>query len=411
MLALNPSRFDITAKTIFGRAVLDNNESQFPRMVYEEHLRVWNGFFENSPRKETKEDFLESFEQILKAHRDNKFVNAFSKIPMSPTGNIANGSHRIASAILQNRKVVFEKATFNQPEPFNFAFFRDRGLSDNILDSMTLEYIRLSTKNLHMLLLYPHADQDNQAVIDIIESAGTVVREKTITVPNSGAINFIHQTYFGEKWASTTDQFSLIRKTVNTFGSGKGPHKVRAVLVEVEKPRTGLLREKQEIRKRFQSHHFVHTTDTKRECDIVSRMVFNANSLSFVSKRNLSQLTPRFDELFKDFDAVAPHEDRCIDSGGVLAAYGIRDVGGDLDYLYRADGLHPRESPGGISNHLSQSPFFTDSIDEILTNPGKHFFYLGHKFATLEVVRNMKKTRNESKDTRDILLIDKFLSK
>jgi hypothetical protein len=136
-------------------------------------------------------------------------------------------------------------------------------------------------------------------------------------------------------------------------------------------------------------------------------MIFNSNSICFINKQDLRKSTPRFDELLSEYDSLPAHDERCIDSGGVLAAYGLRDTGGDLDYLYRADGIHQRESPGRISNHLSQSQFFTESIDEIITNPQKHFYYLGHKFATLDVVRNMKIRRSEEKDKQDIYLINK----
>jgi hypothetical protein len=161
-----------------------------------------------------------------------------------------------------------------------------------------------------------------------------------------------------------------------------------------------------EIRARFESGHFIHTTDSRRECETVAGMIFNENSLFFLNRQTLWKPTPRFDELFEEYDSVGPNEERCIDSGGVLAAFGLRDTGGDLDYLYRTEGLHPKESPGGISNHLSQSQFFLESVDEIITNPSKHFYYLGHKFATLNVVGNMKSKRNESKDLLDISLIN-----
>jgi hypothetical protein len=88
-----------------------------------------------------------------------------------------------------------------------------------------------------------------------------------------------------------------------------------------------------------------------------------------------------------------------------LAAYGLRDVGGDLDYIYRTTGKHPKESPSRISNHLSEHKYFRDSFDEIITDPAKHFYYVGQKFATLKVVAGMKKNRNEQKDIDDISLI------
>ena len=405
--ALNHTRFDITAKTIFGRSFLEKNCSSYPKRVYEEHLRVWNGFFEKNPPKTTKEDFLKAYEQILASHRLKEFRNSSSRIPISPNGQISNGSHRIASAIVQDKKVIFERSAFTQPTKFDANFFREKGLSENILDSMTLEYLRLRQTNLHMVLLYPIANQHDQAVDSILDMAGVIINEKVVTIHQSGTINFIHQVYFGENWFSRENQTNLVNKTIESFGTNQaGQYKVKAILLEVNNSRGDLAQAKNEIRKQFSSHHFVHTTDTRRECLVVAKMIFNSNSICFINKQDLTKSTPRFDELFSEYDSLPAHDERCIDSGGVLAAYGLRDTGGDLDYLYRTDGMHPRESPGGISNHLSQSQFFAETIDEIITNPQKHFYYVGQKFATLDVVKNMKIRRNEAKDQQDIMLIE-----
>jgi len=41
--------------------------------------------------------------------------------------------------------------------------------------------------------------------------------------------------------------------------------------------------------------------------------------------------------------------------------------------------------------------------DEIIYNPPNHFYYRGIKFASLEMVKQMKSKRGEEKDISDLL--------
>ena len=405
LFALKSSRFDIVAKTFFGRAILSGNSSSYPEEVYSEHLRVWNGFFEESPKKTSKAEYIESFSNILEAHRLRSFESSKSPVPVTFDGEITNGSHRVASAILQRRKLVFKRFEFKPYEQYNYKFFAERGVQEKILDSMALEYLRISGKSLHVVMLSPTIDQEDEAVLEILEQVSNVVYEKSVNLSNTGALNLIHQTYFGEPWVNRRDQSALISKTNSFFGS-KGPtHRLRAILIETDKPLTEITKSKESIRSHFGSHHAIHITDHKRDTRIVSRMLFNSNSLHLMNHQDLLTPTPKFDQLLYEYSQQPPSEERCIDSGGVLAAYGLRDVGGDLDYLYRHDGLLKKESPGRISNHLSESIHYSDSIDDIVTDPAKHFYYLGLKFASLKVVGEMKSKRNEPKDQEDLKLI------
>jgi hypothetical protein len=403
--ALSSARFDISAKTIFGQAVLSNNQSSFPEEVYSEHLRVWNGFFEHLPKKTSKEEYIEAFNRILESHRRGSFDPDKSPVPMTFGGYITNGSHRVASAILQRRKLVFKRFEYQPQEHYNFKYFEQRGLHGRYLDAMALEYLRISNRTLHMVLLSPIIDQETKEVLEILEKVSNIVYEKRVHLSSNGALNLIHQTYFGEPWVSRRDQSGLISKTSSFFGTSEQKHKLRAILIETSKPLKEITKAKESIRSLLGNHHAIHITDHKWDTSVVAKMLFNANSLHHLNHQNLFTPTPKFDELLHEYSQQPPSEERCIDSGGVLAAYGLRDVGGDLDYLYRHDGILKRESPGRISNHLSESGYFSDPIDEIITNPTKHFYYLGLKFASLRVVGDMKNRRNESKDQQDLRLI------
>ena len=53
--------------------------------------------------------------------------------------------------------------------------------------------------------------------------------------------------------------------------------------------------------------------------------------------------------------------------------------------------------------------YYPISRDEIIFNPKYHFYFYGHKIATLEVIKEMKNNRNEKKDIYDIKIISKLI--
>ena len=88
-----------------------------------------------------------------------------------------------------------------------------------------------------------------------------------------------------------------------------------------------------------------------------------------------------------------------------MEMYGLRKAK-DIDYLHKNNydidctniGLHS----GIWENYYNINKY------EIIYNPENHFYFNGFKFATLKVIQEMKKKRNEIKDQNDIKLINKI---
>ena len=49
--------------------------------------------------------------------------------------------------------------------------------------------------------------------------------------------------------------------------------------------------------------------------------------------------------------------------------------------------------------------YYTKTKDDIIYNPENHFYFNGFKFVSLNILREMKKKRNEIKDQNDLKLI------
>jgi hypothetical protein len=50
--------------------------------------------------------------------------------------------------------------------------------------------------------------------------------------------------------------------------------------------------------------------------------------------------------------------------------------------------------------------YHAEELDNILFNPDNYFYFQGVKFLSINLLKKMKTNRNETKDVKDIKLID-----
>jgi len=154
--------------------------------------------------------------------------------------------------------------------------------------------------------------------------------------------------------------------------------------------------------------HSVHINDTQEETWKIVSSVFNGNSIHFLNNANILKSLPNFEKYFnlykksilnrKDF------HDFCVDASAVLSSYGLRDCR-DLDFL------HNNNQPDiatGINCHNKEEVYYKQGRHEIIHNPRNHFYYCGIKFASLNIVKEMKLFRAEEKDLYDCELMENF---
>ena len=99
---------------------------------------------------------------------------------------------------------------------------------------------------------------------------------------------------------------------------------------------------------------------------------------------------------------VTGKHDFCVDASAVLSAYGLRDCG-DLDFLHLNNLGYLAPS---ISCHNKEIRFYTVPKNDVIYDPRLHFYCHGVKFASLGIIREMKKNRDEHKDRIDVKLIE-----
>jgi hypothetical protein len=101
------------------------------------------------------------------------------------------------------------------------------------------------------------------------------------------------------------------------------------------------------------------------------------------------------------------HDAYCVDTGGVLSAYGLRNCS-DFDLILDKNFEAPFID-WGLNNFTREK--YGYNIDELLYNPRHHFYHKGIRFVSLAMVLEFKSKKGNQKDLADINLIQKFLFK
>lgn len=404
---LTPYRADVMAKYIYAKHRDWNSSCDFGVKIYYQHLKVWNNFWEEEPRKKNFEDFKVAFDSILTTVKEG-LESSLPPVPVNQNGVIANGSHRLASHLLYNKPIKTKKIQCND-FCADLAHLKKRKLEEKYLDAMALQYCELQP-NCYVMTVFPSAKGQENTILSILKKYAKIVYQKDVFLTENGGLNLLLTAYINESWVGNhKNNYSGLRyKAGNCFPKKLiSQNPMRVYLLEADSL-SSIKKCKTEIRSLFKIHNdSVHATDTHEQAVVLARALFNKNSLHCLNYRKLNSYSnfTRYIHSYKNWLAKNQYNEEwfCIDSSGVLAAYGLRDCN-DLDFLHHGETIDT-DVPSGIGSHNFQSTYYTVPIDTILFDPEYHFFYNGIKFCTLPVVKKMKMNRAEQKDLRDVDLI------
>lgn len=403
------NRFDIAAKTIYAQHYLKNTGIEFHKEIYLNHLEVWNNFHEKEPRKNTQQDFLSSFHEILVSIKENCFLSNIGTVPVFH-GLAVNGAHRIASCIAMDKDLDISKQNTNNGQlDCGYKYFKNKkdfvktGLQEIYSDEMALEFCRRK-KNLFTISLFPSHGNSIEEVSSLIEKNVRVIYAKDTNLTENGQFNYIHNLYYNESWIGPKSQGHPGVREKKKYCFDKGSN-IRVFLIEENNPNRLLVLKEQVRSLCGVGKHSVHINDTQEETWRIASCVYNKNSLHFLNNRKNSN-TPNFDDFLSSYrQLVLSRTDRhdfCVDSSAVLSAYGLRDCR-DLDFLH-LNNIHSLAPQ--IDCHNDCSHHYVKPKNKIIYNPRLHFYVYGLKFASIEVVKEMKMNRNEEKDKVDVKLME-----
>ena len=377
---LTHKRFDVVVKYLYAA----NLSSEFYKNAYKEHLKIWNGFHERNPKKNGFEEFDNAFKSII-----NNTVD--EPVPVNPDGHIANGAHRLAAALYHQRPINTRNTNSNENYPIeaDYKVFQKKGLQKHILQRTALEYAKLKS-NTHVICLFPVAHTRMDEVMNIIEKHSNIFYKSSEVLNATGQLGLVKEIYLSDGWAN---EKGIRKKCKQCF---RGMSQVTFVLIDAKNLET-VKEMKKEIRALFKvGNHSVHINDYHVDTIRIAKTVFNDNSIHFLNNRK-DVLLPNYKKLMSDTKS----DDNTIMTGStVLSLYGLRDCK-DIDLIYF-------NNPPVDSHNQYVGTLYKLTIDEMFNNPMYHLYYNGFKYVSLDVIKNMKKLRNEPKDVIDVKLAEQI---
>ena len=400
------NRFDLSFKLMFLKMI--SHDVKFAQKAYEEHIGAFSlGKFKEpgDSQKDNITNYIKVFHDIFNDIKNYGFDDNKSIIPISKNGSIANGSHRVASAIILGREIdcVYIGADYHI---YNYNFFYKRNVPIDIMDAAANAFVKYAT-NVFIAIIWPAAVGKNQEIDEILKN---IVYKKEVKLNANGAHNLISQIYYGEEWiGSVEDSFKGSQgKLVECF---KSFEPVRFVVFQSDFF-DEVTQMKEKIRNIFNiGKHSIHITDTSQETLRVARMAFNDNSIHFLNhaKPNKYISTSQKVGKFKEFlnKNKLNSSDVLLDSSITLSAYGLREAR-DTDFLC-ANNEKIKYKFESINTHDEELDHYEEGKLEMIYNQNLHFYFNDIKFISLAKLYKMKINRNEEKDANDCKLIESLI--
>lgn len=125
----------------------------------------------------------------------------------------------------------------------------------------------------------------------------------------------------------------------------------------------------------------------------------NDNSLHFLKCATFNKKF-KFNIFLKEYIFILKKyklniDDYCIDNGGILSSYGLRDAH-DLDYLtVSKNKIKNRDIGCENKNHEQEYKTLGYTIEDIIKDPKNHFYHYGVKFMSLEILKKFKFNRTK----------------
>ncbi len=371
---LCPERLDLAAKIAYIEAREKGGDMSFARELYRKHIEAFSEGYYTEPGDDNKtslDRFFSVFDELIDDYKENGFDSDKSLVPIGRDNIILDGAHRTACAIYFGGRV----AVISLPQfevNFNYRYFRDRRLSEEMLEYMATLYSRYASKPLYLACLWPVSTAAKRPVAtEIIAAQHGIVYDTSVMLKKNGLRNFMVQIYQHQDWIGTPE---------NHFAGVMG--KVDACFAPNASTETilfegGALEEVLQMKDLIQNvfmldKHAVHISDSNEETKLMASLLFNANSrhaLNYGMPDAFPQCYHRIKGL-KDTEAN-------LDMPATLAYYGIENVGDVV-----ADGI---------------------SFDEL--NPRTYFVFDGLKLPALSLVKKNLSTGNTNSYRKVIELI------
>ncbi len=416
LYALAPHRLDVIAWYLYLRSKVDSQDSPWDELLLHNVLRAKSLASKGTGFNDFYSIFLNDKDQtndILASLLKPVYELDISKGVLK--NRIVPPDIETAVALLYGFPVETSRLDSKNFAACGKTDLLEGGIQSIFLEHLIFEYIRLD-QNVYAVCSFSADDDTMGDLLGILDRLSHVIWSCHLRLNNSGKKSFVRLLYAHESWWDERRIHSFTQRVAEDRGV--------AVVFIKDTQKRGPRWIKETIRNEMYALHaarisphtpkvpHIHLTDTHTEAIWVAGSMLNENARAFLNSAPIS-FPPRFSHLIREYQIEMSARDNpyafCLDTGAVMAMYGIRDCN-DLDYIFIRPNNKPIVNPN-FECHNSQYEGFPLSVDELVSNPRFHFIYKNIKALTLDHVLSFKKTRRSVKDVGDSLLIESCIVK
>ena len=313
-----------------------------------------------------------------------------------------------------------------------------------------IKYCTVTNKNLAVIIIWPnHYNFINSLLIECSNYNFNIEYSGNLLANDKYYENLLRQIHYGKKWWDK-HIFTELNKRIN---SNYNFNKLQFLIISSNNLHKKIKNFKKIVRCKYNiDKSYFHISDP--DCNLhlgvqcscgVNENVFleetinhiymlkHNNTINYLSNSNFVY-EYKFHSYMKNYinwinsnkNDILSKDNFCIDNGGILAVYGIRDTH-DLDFLFSNSPnklIHINTNQKDIGcenlNHRLEYERLGLSIHNIIHNPNNYFYHLGFKFMTLDILNKFKFNRTHTigtghkqirdKDIRDYNLIKTKIS-
>lgn len=270
--------------------------------------------------------------------------------------------------------------------------------------------------NKGIILIWPkHNEFKNIMLGELEENNYKLLEDNFIDVNKNYITNLLREIHYGSEWWRE----NLLKEVEKRLTNDK-VQRLIYLIVESENIHLNFKKFKKFVREKYRldkSYFHLCDPDCKKHLGLncscptyVEEFKFEFNKhLNFIKNTNglhflmnsVYKENYNFYKYFGTYKTILEHnkldiDNFCVDNGGILAAYGIRDTH-DLDYLTTTNVIFDKYNVGCENvNHKTEYERLGYSIEDIINNEENYFYHFNMKFMSLNILRKFKYNRTHT---------------
>lgn len=142
-LLVSNYRYDVYIKYFYVKNYIEKTNYDLAKKIYLSHIKAFNNFAEPDGSKTGKEKFIHEFNKLIESIKKDGFSKTI--VPISTTGIIVDGSHRLAICLYFKIKIKYVVFDILDGK-YDMSFFKGRGLNEKYIDIINKEVEKMRCK-------------------------------------------------------------------------------------------------------------------------------------------------------------------------------------------------------------------------------------------------------------------------